>query len=103
MWVYVRVYGLHQWIVIFSLFVLMVIGLSLVNALGEDEAGRTFGTKRGAPKEYKLNSAYSGFALLCLFTIQMGSHTNSKQLAQRLLTITASFLTSSCLYTIQQT
>ena len=81
----------------------MVIGLSLVNALGEDEAGRTFGTKRGAPKEYKLNSAYSGFALLCLFTIQMGSHTNSKQLAQRLLTITASFLTSSCLYTIQQT
>ena len=92
-WVYVRVFGVQQWIIFISLLVLTVIGLTLGNGLSKDEAPRIFGTKKGAQKEYKLNSVFSGFALLCLFTIQMGSHTNSKQLAQRLLTLTASFLT----------
>ena len=40
-----------------------------------------------------LRSASSGFALVCLYAIQMGSHTDSKSLAPRLLTLTTSMLT----------
>ena len=93
MWVYVRVFGLSQWIIIMALLLLMVTGLHISNVLSHDESSREFGTKRGANKNHQLNSASSGFALVCLYAIQMGSHTNSKLLASRLLTLTISMLT----------
>ena len=93
MWVYVSVFGVYQWMIFFALLVLMVIGSTLLNSLSKHESGQEFGTKRGANKGYKLNSVYSGFVLVSLFALQMGSHTNSKQLALRLLTLTVSFLT----------
>ena len=93
MWVFVRVFGPFQWMIFAALLVLLVIGLHVFNVLSHDESSREFGTKRGANKNYQLNSASSGFALVCLYTIQMGSHTNSKLLASRLSTLTISMLT----------
>ena len=93
MWVYVNVFGLYQWVIFLALLILMVMGLALFNALSEHETVLAFGTKRGANKDYELNSAHAGFAVVFLFAIQMGSHTNSKQLATRLLTLTASYMT----------
>ena len=93
MWVYVNVYGLSQWLIYASMLLLMVTGLHLSNILSPDISGRKFGTKRGANKNYQLDSASSGLVLVCLYTIQMGSHTNSKLLASRLLTLTVSMFT----------
>lgn len=93
MWVYVDVFGVYQWIIFISLLVFTVMGLSLFNYVTGDKNGMKFGSKRGTSKDYKLSSPYSGFALACLFTIQMGSHINSKQFVPRLLTLTLSFLT----------
>ena len=52
-----------------------------------------FGTKRGSDRKYKLDSASSAFSIVCLYVLQMGSHTSSKKLAPRLLTLTMSILT----------
>ena len=93
MWVFLRVFGPYQWMVFVALLVLLVVGLHFITLLSPDKAGKEFGTKRGASKNYHLNSALSEFALVCLYTIQMGSHTNSKLLASRLLTLTMSMLT----------
>ena len=93
MWVYVRVFGPFQWALFVSLLMLLVIGLHLITVLSHDKSGREFGTKRGANKNYELNSAPSAFALAFMYAIQMGSHTNSKLLAPRLLTLTISWLT----------
>ena len=93
MWVYVEVFGFHQWMIFIALLVLMVLGLSVFHALGDDQSGREFGTKRGSDKNYQLNSVSSALSMVCLYTIQMGSHTNSKKLATRLLTFTMSILT----------
>ena len=95
MWVYVQVFGVYQWIMFIMLLTLIGAALSLLNIclLSKDEIGRTFGTKRGAKREYQLNSAYSSFTLVFFYVIQMGSHTNSGDLASRLLTLTASSLT----------
>ena len=60
---------------------------------GRPQTGGEFGTKRGSDRNYKLNSASSAFSMVCLFALQMGSHTNSKKLAPRLLTLTMSILT----------
>ena len=92
-WVYVRVFGVTQWITFVALLMLVVAGISLINALTTDISGGEFGDKKSANKDTKLNSTYSGFVLVCLYTMQMGSHTNSKQLSSRLLTLTTSFLT----------
>ena len=93
MWVYVGVFGVYQWAIFIILLVLIVMGLTVNHALSDDQSGREFGTKRGSSKNYQLNSASSALAMVCLFTIQMGSHTNSKKLAPRLLTLTMSTLT----------
>ena len=93
MWVFVRVFGLYQWMIFVVLLGLLAIGLRFINVLSHDKSGREFGTKRGANKSYQLNSAPSVFALVCLYAIQMGSHTNSEILAARLLTLTISMLT----------
>ena len=93
MWAYVNVFGFIQWMIFIALAFSMIIGLVLINIFITDGSGIAFGTRRGTSKDYKLNSTYSSLALVCLFTIQMGSHVNSKQLAPRLLTLTISFLT----------
>ena len=93
MWVYVSVFGVYQWMIFIILLVVMVMGFSIINAVSEDQSGREFGTKRGCNKNYKLNSSSSALSMVCLYAIQMGSHTNSKQLAPRLLTFTMSILT----------
>ena len=93
MWVYVSVFGLHQWIILIIFLILMTMGLSIIHALSDDKSGREFGTKRDSFKNYKLNSASSALSMVCLYTLQLGSHTNSRKLATRLLTFTLSFLT----------
>ena len=93
MWVYVNVFGFNQWMIFIILLILIVIGLTVIHTLSDDQSGREFGTKRGSSKNYRLDSASSALAMVFLFTVQMGSHTNSKQLAPRLLTLTMSILT----------
>ena len=93
MWVYVRVFGVNQWMIFIILLVLMVMGFSIINAISEDLSGREFGTKKGSNRNYKLKSSSSALSMVCLYTIQMGSHTNSQKLAPRLLTFTMSILT----------
>ena len=93
LWVYVRVFGIFQWIIFAMLLVLLACALSLVIVIREDDTGRSFGTKKGGNDDNELTTPYSAFALVYLYTIQMGSHTSSKQLSTRLLTITVSLLT----------
>ena len=93
MWVYIEVFGFHQWMIFISLLALMMIGLSVIIAVSEDQSGKEFGMKRGSNKNYQLNSASSAMSLVILFTLQMGSHTNSKKLAPRILTFTMSIVT----------
>ena len=93
MWVYLGVFAFNQWMIFITLLVLMVMGLSAIHALSDDQSGREFGTKRGSSKNYQLNSASSALSMVFLYIIQMGSHTNSKKLAPRLLTFTLSILT----------
>ena len=93
MWVYVRVFGIYQWMIFLMLLNCLGIALSLLNVFSKDEMGRAFGTKRGDSKVYQLKSPYSSFALVYLYAIQMGDHTSSRQTASRLLTITTSMLT----------
>ena len=92
-WVYVKVFGLTQWMIFIMFLVLMVIALSLILALSDDKSGWDFGTKRGTNQNYQLDSASSALAMVCLYVLQMGSHTNSTKLAPRLLTFTMSILT----------
>ena len=93
MWVYLTVFGVYQWVIFIALLVLMVMGFTIINITTEDLSGREFGTKRGTNNNYKINSLSSALSMVCLYTIQMGSHTNSKKFAPRLLTFTMSILT----------
>ena len=94
MWVYVQVFGVLQWIIFFTLLVLMVIGLSVINHFSKEDTVKTFGTKRGGSHEhYQLNSIASSIVLVFLYSIQMGSHTNTKKTAMRTLTLVISLLT----------
>ena len=93
MWVYVRVFGVYQWLIFVILLVFIAMELSLINATCRDLAGWEFGTKRGSSKNYQINSASSALSMVCLYTIQMGSHTSSKKISARLLTLTMSILT----------
>ena len=94
LWTYVGVFGVYEWVIYFSLGFLLVAGFSLkINLLKEDNKNLNFGTKRGSHKNYQLQSISSGMSLFLLYAIQMGSHTNSRHLAQRLLTLTGSMLT----------
>ena len=92
-WVYVNIFGIHQWITFFALLVLTAAALYFLNILIGHESSMEFGNRRGAQRDIKLSSSYSAIALVYLYTIQMGSHTDSKQLPLRLLTLTLSFLT----------
>ena len=93
MWVYVSVFGLTQWMMYFALLILMAMGLYLINVLFDDESGMSFGTKRGSNSNYKLSSVFSGFGLVFLYNIQMGSHPTTKYIAARILTLTVSTIT----------
>ena len=76
------------------LLFLLACALSILIVIREDDTGRSFGTKKGhGNDDNELTTPYSTFALVYLYTIQMGSHTSSKQLSTRLLTITVSLLT----------
>ena len=93
MWVYVKVFGLLQWMLYFALLILMALGLYIINILFDDDDGMSFGTKRGSNSNYKLGSVFSGFALVFLYNLQMGSHPTSKYMAARMLTLTVSTIT----------
>ena len=93
MWVYVQVFGLIQWMLVTLLLVLLGLILSFISVLRIWETDTEFGSKRGAKKEYSINSIFSSFALIYLYAIQMGSHTNSRKLTPRLITLTASITT----------
>ena len=90
MWAYLGVFGVFQWMIFITLLVLMAIGLSVIFTLDND---LEFAVKRSSNNNYQLNSKSSALAIVFLYTIQMGSHTNSKKLAPRLLTLTLSILT----------
>ena len=92
-WAYVKVFGAYQWIISMVMLILMVVGLSVICALGDDESGKEFGVKRGSTKNYQLNSTSAALSMVFLYVIQMGSHPNSKKFAQRLFTLTMSFAT----------
>ena len=83
MWVYIEVFGLHQWSTILAMLTLMAICLSLASAWRADNSDWTFGVRKSAKKNYQLESLSSGIALIGLYTLQMGSHVNSKQLSLR--------------------
>ena len=82
-WVYLKVFGIFQWIIFLSLLVLLGMGLYLTNVAFDYESGM----------EFKLNSAPSCIALTFLYTIQMGSHPVAIYLAPRLITLTISMIT----------
>ena len=92
-WSYVEVFGIYQWIIFVAFMALMVIGLTIIHALSDDLSGREFGTKRGSDKNYQLDSVSSALSMVFLYVLQSGSHTNSKKLAIRILTLTMSILT----------
>ena len=92
MWVYVGVFGIYQWMIFLIALLLVATALSLMEILSEDQSDREFGTERESQKNL-LDSSASALAMVCLYTLQMGSHTESKQLAPRFLTITACMLT----------
>ena len=94
MWVYVQIFGVVQWAIFFTLLILMVVVLSLINHFSEERSVKTFGTKRGGSQEhYQLSSIASGIALVLLYSIQMGSHTITKTNSIRALTLVISMLT----------
>ena len=91
--VYMQVFGVRQWLIVVAFLILLVISTSSIHALSREGAVRAYGIKRGNKAQYELNSLASSIAFVCLYTIQMGSHTNTKQMATRLLTLTLSMLT----------
>ena len=93
MWVYVAVFGVYQWMIFLIALLVLAMGLSLIEILSEDQSGREFGTKRESHINYLLDSSASALSMVFLYTLQMGSHTDSKQLAPRFLTISACMLT----------
>ena len=93
MWVYVRVFGIYQWMIFLILLTCLGVALSLLNVFSKDEMERELRTERGVSKFNQLKTLASSFALVYLYAIQMGDHTSSRQTALRLLTITASMLT----------
>lgn len=93
MWSYVEVFGIYQWMILVAFMGLMVIGLSISHTLSDDLSGREFGTKRGSEKNYHLDSVSSALSMAFLYVLQSGSHTNSKKLAIRIITLTMSILT----------
>ena len=92
-WVYVRVFGFNQWIIFMALLMLVVIGVTCINTSAKDASDQASNTKKGGNMALKRHSTSAGFALVYLYTLQMGSHTNSKQVSLRLLTMTTSLLT----------
>ena len=93
-WVYVLVFGTYQWITFMALILIVGVGLSVSIRFGsDDETYRYFGIKKGSKMNYQINSVMSSISLICLYVLQMGSHTNSKKCATRLSTLTASMLT----------
>ena len=93
MWAYVRVFGVYQWIIFTMMLMLLGIALTLPHIFSKVDTHIAFGTKRGANMDNQLNSVYSNFALVFLYAIQMGSHTNSAMWSARGLTLTTSVLT----------
>ena len=92
-WVYVEVFGFSQWMIFIALLILMVIGLSVIHAMSYDGSAREFGIKRDSTKTYEIKFTFAAMSMVFMYTIQKGSHTNSKKLASRLLTFTISILT----------
>ena len=92
-WVYVRVFGIPQWLIFFTSLALIVIGLSVINIMSKDESINSFGVKRGAKERYQLTTVLSNISFVYLCAIQMGSHMSTKQAAIRIMTITTSFMT----------
>ena len=93
MWVYVQVFGLFQWSIFLGLLTLLVMGFFLANSLTLDDGVMVFATKKGNQAHLKFDSVASSLSLVYLYTIQMGSHLETKQKATRLLTMTTSVLT----------
>ena len=92
-WVYVRVFGFHQWMIFIIALLLMAMGLSFIQILSEDQSHRELRAERQSHINYIFSSSISALSMVCLYTIQLGSHTNSRQMAPRFLTITACLLT----------
>ena len=84
MWVYTNVFGVPQWSFFFATLVLVVTGLFFLNHLTKEESDEN---------SKHLNSVLSGIALVYLFTIQMGSHLDTKQTSKRLMSLSVSVLT----------
>ena len=102
MWVYVEVFGLHQWGTILAMFTLMAICLSLVSSSSQEgDSELMFGVRKSAKRSYQLDSLSSRVALIGLYTLQMGSHIDSKQMSLKVLTLTISMplLLLWCFYT----
>ena len=94
-WSYIQVFGLQEWMVFAITTISLGMALALLSALflQNDDKQISFGTGRGAKKDNQLQTALSSFALVFLYVIQMGSHTDSKMKSVKLLTLTTSMLT----------
>lgn len=82
MWVYVRVFGVVQWTIIWTLMTAFVISMTITSSWREGQGAHSL-------KHYVLEVLGSAF----LFTIQKGEHPNVKHFRTRLLTMTAAMLT----------
>ena len=82
MWVYLKVFGVIQWTLFFTLLVGCVIMMIFSKTLGIEEM-----------EQSKLRIALEAIATAYLFTIQLGDHVSNRSLAVRLLLLTTSVLT----------
>ena len=92
MWVYLRVFGLTQWLIYLSTLSLIAIGLFFINFVKGETKSTSFGSKSKKRDQYELNTLSSYIALVYLYTIQMGSHVNADQAATKIITLTLSLL-----------
>ena len=92
MWVYLRVFSPTQWLIYLAALVLMTIGLFFITFVRGETKSMSVGSRREHCDQYELNTLSSYVALVYLYTIQMGSHTNADQAATRIITLTLSLL-----------
>ena len=82
-WAYVTVFEFPQWLIYFSILLLLSFGLMFMGALSLKDSHHVGGT-----------SFYEGFFTTLLFVIQQGNHPPNGQIAaKRVLTLTTSMLT----------
>ena len=81
-WVYLKVFGVIQWSIFFTMLIVCVIMIIFSKTLRREEI-----------EQSKLRIAFEAIETTYLFTIQLGDHVNTRSLGTRLLLLTTSILT----------